>query len=385
MEFNIALHTIFYVSVFIVPGFLLRRFYFSGEFNKEFSQGNLMERFIWTIFGSIMVLLASSFFFILLRVFSNKKLLSAISYDTVKEIFDLLSDNKMPETNQFFLIYQDFLILIFGIYFAAILLGVLFRKLALNQRVCSMFPVLKYKNYWYYFLRGRVKSAPKEAGMVYWYTEADILVEHEGKAKMYSGKISDYFISPESNQLESIFLEDTNRYKFDDHGDYELMSIPGHTFCVPFNRMLNMNLTYVNRKKNESWKRNLLWWFFEITYVSVITVLISLVFLEDFPLMNFHSIIHKIGFLINTWILLSWVKTVLQNLIHPSKSGKEITSTITATYFIGIIISLFQYLWILNIYGFFPVFGVSILIFFLLMIKFVKVEKTDESKEEKKD
>ncbi|MEP3569474.1 MAG: hypothetical protein ABJN28_05105, partial [Flavobacteriaceae bacterium] len=221
MEFNIALHTIFYVSVFIVPGFLLRRFYFSGEFNKEFSQGNLMERFIWTIFGSIIVLLASSFFFTLLRIISKKKLLSAISYDTVKEIFDLLSDNKMPETSHFFLVYKDFLILIFGIYLAAILLGILMRKLALNSQVCSVFPVLKYKNYWYYFVRGRVKSAPKESGKVYWYTEADILVEHEGKAKMYSGKISDYFINPENNQLESVFLEDTNRYKFDKQGNFE--------------------------------------------------------------------------------------------------------------------------------------------------------------------
>ncbi|MBO0343166.1 hypothetical protein [Flagellimonas profundi] len=377
MEFNIALHTIFYVSIFIIPGFLLRRFYFTGEFNKEFSQGNLMERFIWTIFSSIMVLLASSFFFYLLRVISGKKLLSAISYSTIKEIFDLLSNNEIPKSSKFFLVYKDFLILILGVYIAAILIGIVFRKAALSNFLRSLFPVLKYKNYWYYFIRGKVKLAPKESGMVYWYTDADILVDQNGKAKMYSGKITDYFINSETNELESIFLEDTNRYKFDDNGNYQLVPIPGHTLCIPFNRMLNMNLTYVNREKNQSWKRNVVWWLIEISYYGLVFILVSLFFLEDFPFIKLNSILDKIGFSINTWVLLSIFKAIFQNIVFPIESSKR-KVTLTANI-IGVIVSSIQYLWIFDIYGFFSVLGLTAIVFFILVFKFVNVEKKEEN------
>ncbi|WP_306012444.1 MULTISPECIES: hypothetical protein [unclassified Allomuricauda] len=380
MEFNIALHTVFYVSIFIIPGFLLRRFYFTGEFNKEFSQGNLMERFIWTIFGSIMVLLTSSFFFFLLRTISGKKLLSAISYSAVKEIFDLLSNNEIPEASKFFLVYKDFLILILGIYIAAIILGIVLRKAALTSFFKSLFPVLKYKNYWYYFLRGKVKLAPKESGMVYWYTDADILVDQNGKAKMYSGKISDYFINSETNELESIFLEDTNRYKFNDDGDYELVPIPGHTFYIPFNRMLNMNLTYVNREKNQSWIRNAVWWFIEISYYGLIFILVSIFFLEDLPLIKLNSILDKIGFYINTWVLLAILKAIFQNLVSPIELSKS-NATLT-TNIIGVVVSLIQYLWVFDFYGFFPVLGFTVIVFFILVVKFVKVEKVEGNLDE---
>lgn len=211
MEFNIALHTIFYITIFIIPGTLLRRFYFSGEFNKEFSQGNLMERFMWTIFSSILVLLISSLFFYFIRIIYNKELLSAISYDTIKEVFDLLTDNDLPTSTQFFAIYKDFLILLFGIYFASILIGWASKKIAISRFVSSYVPVFRYKNYWYYFVRGKVKSASKGKNKEYWYTETDILIQQDGSTKMYSGKISDYYIDPNNNQLESIFLEDTNK------------------------------------------------------------------------------------------------------------------------------------------------------------------------------
>ena len=192
MEFNIALHTIFYISIFIIPGILFRRFYFSGEFNKEFSQGNLMERFIWTIFSSIIVLFFSSLFFYFIRIVYDKQLLTAISYETIKEIFSILSRNDMPDTQQFFAIYKDFLILVLGIYFSSIIFGSLAKRISVNRFVCGIFPVLRYRNYWHYFVRGRIKAAPREKGQEYWYTEADVLVYNENETKMYSGKISDY-------------------------------------------------------------------------------------------------------------------------------------------------------------------------------------------------
>jgi len=380
MEFNIALHTIFYISVFIIPGILFRRFYFSGEFNKEFSQGNLMERFMWTIFSSIIVLLLSTLFFYFIRSFYDKELLSAISYETIKEIFDLLSENDLPTSDQFFAIYQDFLILLIGIYVSSIILGSLTKRIAISQSIFTFLPVLRYKNYWYYFVRGRTKIAPRETGMEYWYTEADVLVQHEGESKMYSGKISDYYINPNNNQLESVFLEDTVRYRFKDSGEYDLVPIPGHTFCIPFERVLNMNLTYVNKKKGSSWWLNAIWWFLQILYYSVVFTLVSFLFLEDLSFLPFESIIYKLSFCLNSWTMVLWLKTIFQNLL-PLKD-KELEKGWFPPYLIGLAMGFIQFLWIFKIYTFWSTFGFAVIVFFIMTVAFVKVEKKEVEDEE---
>ena len=145
-----------------------------------------------------------------------------------------------------------------------------------------------------------------------------------------------------------------------------------------------MNLTYINTEKNESWKRELVWWFFEITYYAIVFVLISSFFLEDLPIFKLDSIFNKIAFLVNTWVLLSWGKTIFQNLVR-NNDGKKFL----ITYIIGIVIALIQYVWIFKLKGFFPVLGVSILVFIILIARFVKIEKqaldSEEQKQDSKD
>lgn len=373
MEFNIALHTIFYISTFVIPGILLRRFYFSGEFNKEFSQGNLMERFIWTILSSIVVLLISSLFFYLIRLVYDDNLLSAISYKTIKEIFELLSENILPDSSRFFAIYKDFLILIIGIYTAAIIIGSVAKRMSLDNKFSSIFPVFRFNNYWYYFVRGRVKSAPKEKGKKYWYTLADVLVQYDDKSKMYSGKISDYYISPTTNQLENIFLEDAERYKFNKEGGYDLVPIPGHTFCIPFTRVLNLNLTYVNKESNGSNKRSLIHFFIDLMYYLVLVVLVSFLFLKDIPYIKFNSFIYKLSFCLNSWVFTFWIKKVLQKWVFLAVSESE--EDWLSSYIIGFAITCIQYLWILNCFPFWNVIGFSFIIFLILTYLLIKTDK----------
>ena len=43
MEINLALNTIIYIMIFIVPGILFRNYFYSREYSKEFYFGNLFE------------------------------------------------------------------------------------------------------------------------------------------------------------------------------------------------------------------------------------------------------------------------------------------------------------------------------------------------------
>lgn len=373
MEFNIAANTVFYISIFVIPGILLRRFYYHGEFHKEFSQGNLLERLMWTIFSSIVAILASAGVFLLIRNFFGN-LLPAISYSTLKEIFDLLASNELPDGTRFKEIYSDFLFLIFGVYLVSSLLGFIVHKIVISLSTSSVINLFKFKNYWYYFFRGRVKNTPKAKGKKYWYTEADILVDQDGRSKMFSGKVSDYYVDSINNQLESIFLEDIKRYKFDkDSTNYELVDIPGHVFCVPYSRVLNMNLTYVMRSKGVSIWKKILWGLAQFLYFLILFILFSIFWIEEVPGIDFQSIWYKAWFSLNTWVIAS----ILRSFIRKSLYSEERKEDFPFEYIAGVLFFGAQYLWI--IWDRTPL-SVIIISFIALIIIIGSLEESDKKK-----
>lgn len=381
MEFNIAFNTVFYISIFIIPGILLRRFYYQGEFTKEFSQGNLLERLMWTIFSSILSLLTSAFFFISIRSLFGRKLLPQISYATIKDVFDLLATNLLPEGAKFKAIYSDFFILIAGIYLLAILMGFLAHKIVISVGTNTSFSIIKFKNYWYYFFRGRVKNISIDKSQKYWYTEADIVIEQDGKSKMYSGKISDYYIDGSTNTLESIFLEDIKKYKFKEgEPKYELIEIPGNIFCVPYSRVLNMNLTYVLKEKGVSLMRKIIWWIVQAGYSLGSLSLFIIFWIDDIPFIEFDGIWYKGAFLLNTWIIFSLVRSMIKKYIVTWQNQNNSDSFLV--HIISILFFISQYLWIQLDRTFWSVFIITTI--FSLALLGVLEEKTLDSEEEVK-
>lgn len=369
MEFNIAFNSIFYISIFILPGLLLRRFYFSGEFNKEFSQGHLLERFIWTVFSSVFCLLLCAIIFLFIRYASGKQLLSAISYNTIKEVFDLLGSNSLPSEKRFNEVYVQFLILLFGVYLFSILFGYIFNRLVLSTRADSFLPVLKFRNYWYYFVRGRKESDLTFRNKKYLYTDADILVKvTDSKTKLYSGIIADYYINPGTNQLENIFLMEARRYKFDQNKNFEIKEIPGNFLCLSYDNIININLTYIYRDKENSQIATFVWWITRLLYYAFIGVIISYLWIDKVPLFNFDSFPLKIFFGLNSWIIASLIKSIIKLLIFKSKNSSFAHLIISTLFFLS------QYLWIYGDRTFFHVFIPSVITFLALIGLFVKTE-----------
>ena len=86
MEFNIALNTIVYITIFIFPGIIFRKFYYIREYSKEFDKGNLFERFVGTIFASVIILCISFLGYNFIIDTLQKELLPHISYNTIQDI-----------------------------------------------------------------------------------------------------------------------------------------------------------------------------------------------------------------------------------------------------------------------------------------------------------
>lgn len=260
MDFNIALSTIVYLMIFIFPGILFRKFYFRGEFTKQFHQGNLMERFLWTIFFSVLCLIINFFLFYFLRHILDLKLLSSISYDSIKDIFCVLKSNDLPEKDTFKAVYFDFSVLIGSVYLLSSIFGFLLHSIVVEFNWDVKHTVFRFRNYWYYLIKGKTKENQSKKHL---YTIADVLVA-DGSSNniLYRGRVVDYYVDNSTNELESIILKDTIRYKKNklSDGQTEVIekNIPGNLFCIQKDRIVNINFSHIVRDKDYTkFKQNL--------------------------------------------------------------------------------------------------------------------------------
>lgn len=242
MEINLALNTIIYIMIFIVPGILFRNYFYSGEYSKEFYFGNLFERFVWTLFFSVLMLI-TCYFFIYLFSWSGVNLISEISYDTIKEIYENLhnvqSDITFPDKKTFDEKSGDFFIIIFILYTISGLLGFICNKLATILN-------FNFYNYWHALFRGKLNKAPK--GFRYIYTDIDILTTDH---IIYTGKIKNYHLSKNDTNIETIVIENTSKKEIGKYSpEYPFgKSIEGHNFCIHKDQIQNMNLSYIYEKR----------------------------------------------------------------------------------------------------------------------------------------
>ena len=242
MEINLALNTIIYIMIFIVPGILFRNYFYSGEYSKEFYFGNLFERLVWTLFFSVLMLI-TCYFFIYVFSWSGVNLISEISYDTIKEIYENLhnvqSDITFPDKKTFNEKSGDFFIIIFILYTISGLLGFICNKLATILN-------FNFYNYWHALFRGKLNKAPK--GFKYIYTDIDILTTDH---IIYTGKIKNYHLSKNDTNIETIVIENTSKKEIGKYSpEYPFgKSIEGHNFCIHKDQIQNMNLSYIYEKR----------------------------------------------------------------------------------------------------------------------------------------
>ena len=242
MEINLALNTIIYIMIFIVPGILFRNSFYSREYSKEFYFGNLFERFVWTLFFSVLMLI-TCYFFIYLFSLSGVNLISEISYDTIKEVYENLhnvqTDITFPTKKDFDEKSGDFFIIIFILYTISGLLGFFCNRIAIALN-------FNFYNYWHALFRGRLNKAPK--GFKYIYTEIDILTTDH---IIYTGKIKNYHLSKNDTNIETIVIENTSKKKMETKSTpySSNRSIEGHNFCIHKDQIQNMNLSYIYEKR----------------------------------------------------------------------------------------------------------------------------------------
>lgn len=381
MEFNIALNTIVYLMIFLFPGIIFRKFLFIREYSKEFDKGNLFERFIWTILTSIGILIVTFSIFLILKNILNLDLLTSISYKTIWNTFNDLSNNKLPNPNEKLPlkdrdVYKHFFFLMVSIYFLSAILGMISYWITRTTFVKSI-GILKYLNYWQDLVKGTFISNNDDT-LTYAYTTADVLTEQNDTTKLYSGRVINYYLDIQTNQLQTIVLSDTKRYKRLNDGSYEIKNIPGHNFIIEKERILNINFTYIYESKDEN---KVYKWIYRI-----INIIFTLLFIGVISTMFFSNIyIYTSTFLRKSAFVICGVLLILllNNIVKKVLSGQW--STFKATNLYYLIFFLIPYIWLFNFLNWYWVlsieFGVLILISALLPENQTKREENSSNSE----
>jgi hypothetical protein len=281
MSFTLGFFVIF-LSL-IIPGLIFRRFYFFGEFSKQFNTKDPVSHSIYfSIIPGILIQISSvilmNFVFDIKISFSKVfNILNDFTHE-IKLISDDTTDFLEGGIIDFFK-YSVVLFIFSG------LSGYVLSRLVRSYNLDKKFKLFRFKNQWYYIFSGEILSMKKfkEAIRVTFNkvdnhdnevltTYADILVNIKDDIReLYTGFVVDYDLNSEDiTKLDRIYLIDTYRYKrinpSDEYKRYEIgfnkqylnegltqqdiptrgqKNIPGDVFILDATNIVNLNLTFV--------------------------------------------------------------------------------------------------------------------------------------------
>lgn len=239
-----------FLNVFL-PGLIFLRFYYTGEFSKQFSTKipvirlafyALIPGLIFLLFGVFIYNLCDENFTLFNAISIFSELLgSPKEYSCQTECF---LKNQIDIYSWFTLVLNAFA------FISAIFLHWLVRRMEWHID----YKLLRFKNQWYYVFNGDILKYKKyralnvinpneskngDVMMAY----ADILVSEAGATQLYSGIVVDYDLDLNDNgSLDKIYLMDAHRHKRNPH---EKKAIPGQIFVILNSNILNINLTFV--------------------------------------------------------------------------------------------------------------------------------------------
>ncbi len=253
---------VFALLLVILPGLLFRRFYFYGEFSKQFSAGLSIAQlwakcvipgfaffiFVYFLYDKLLNVIALEHFIWKFQemgiLISSTEISSSIhdkSYSSEATLTQLIKEQLLP--------FVGYLIL------TSSATGWIFGRIVRIAGFDTRFKLLRFKNSWFYLFNGknfgfnRLKQF-KLNGKKILFTKADILIDCSDRPRLYSGFVVDYEVSDKDcEKLERVTLQSAARYSMKEV-ESKFTNIPGQLFVVDCRSMLNINLTYIATEHN---------------------------------------------------------------------------------------------------------------------------------------
>ena len=200
----------------IIPGLIFRRFYYQGEFNKQYLSGKWAYILISSAFIGFII---QVIFYYLTKFgihFNFFNYLNIVNYTELAEelkSFELFSINHSDKIILTILSYG------FGVILLTWFLSIVSYKIVRVLKLDTSFKIFRFRNIWHYYFQGEILRTKDFVKLGYknktvLYTEMDILISDGFKNnKMFSGQVVQYTVNIKTNDLETITLINTQKWK----------------------------------------------------------------------------------------------------------------------------------------------------------------------------
>jgi ribosomal protein L31 len=194
--------------VFIFPGILFRRAFFSGEYQKHFESGNNLERLMWNMLCSILMLAAFCGFIYFFNSYSPFKVEFNITVTDVTDTFLCLYENQLPTV----FASEERIIqtgnLLFSIYSFSLLVGFFMNRMIFFLGLEKRYTALQFQNRWYYLTNSTKKNNLNHSIGDLYYTRIDV---KSAKEELFTGKLHDILYDKEG-KVEAITIQEAYKY-----------------------------------------------------------------------------------------------------------------------------------------------------------------------------
>lgn len=248
---NIAFTTLI-ILVLLLPGIFFSRFYYSGEFSKQYFKPTIFELILSTLIQSIIL---HTFWLILW---------TSVGYDLdYYVILSLISGIKDADHIEIIVkkVEPSIVNIVaynLSLWVAALLLGILAKFLVRKLKLDRKYSMLRFQNEWHYIMSGEMLDFPGVKGTTKQVDvrSLDILVDSSSGGIIYSGLLQNYILSKDGG-IELINLTNVTR-KFLDPKLKEANNISattlhgpayrleGSTFAIPYSSIQNIHITYIS-------------------------------------------------------------------------------------------------------------------------------------------
>lgn len=245
---NIALTTLV-ILLLAVPGYMLRKFYYSEDFTGTVLPKNLTEE----IYQSILYSLPFHIITVsLIDLLYHQGIISFyVDYEIVMGFLTGKVNSDSDTTARYAAVFDQYfwyIVLYFlGTAALASVCGMRLRELVYSQNLDLRWPsIFRYSNRWFYTFEGR--GLQHETGEFH-YTVLDVMCElTKEKTRLYRGVVVG-FDTDSDGELKQIRLSLSKRGKFTEDGKHYWEEVPGYMLVLKYENVQSLNVTYIPESK----------------------------------------------------------------------------------------------------------------------------------------
>lgn len=404
MNINIAFNTIIYILIFIFPGVLFRRAFFSGKFKSHFDSGNTFERILWNILFSLLCIITFCLIVVSINEISSVKIAFDLTNESILSSFDCIYENKFPDIFKSVESVKSSIKLLLSIYLFSLLIGVFLNKTIFYLALEKRFEIFKFQDNWQYLTNSNKNNNPSHSAGDLHYTKVDIKTSNQ---ELFTGKLHDIFYDKEGS-IDTITIQDA--YKFykckvvDDREQIEFIRknisdddpaiiihidnnndfvyrkrIKGNLFTIFNNEIENVSITYIKisdfYEKFQKISEKI------ISFIFLILSIFSISYaIWDFHILHFDNYFKRLGFCLITPFASALITLTIASLFNIKLYKIDFKKYLNEIKDIIIILGLFliPYLYVFKVVRFLYIFPI-LLIYLLIFGRWMtKKEENDE-------